>query len=315
MNPVDAPRSTGEVRRQLADLESTIALATGRADGSFAAKLHLLSMDRQKVRLLDELRAAELLESVADAEVLFRDGPVRGHEIEADFFGTFVTVLQKLSNAVAQALAGTPTTRAPVPRNIAAEAKVLLGVPVLGSYGLRFRFPSKQELGQVLDTSAADVLDVLRAVFEDVIPRDEARGVVALPRVRSHYTRLFRLLAEAGASATLRTRRQPFGITLHPGQARERLEWIELAQVTEARFEFKGVLTGGDLISRRFAVADDTDRFSGRATDQAVKQLRGISLGESVVAEIREINVEREEDAAEASQSYVLERIRPLIEL
>ena len=302
-------RSSESVREQLDDLSRVVALAAARNPTDFAGRQHLRSMERHRDRLRSELRAALLLESAADAELLFEGGPVRGTQIEAGFLGPFVNTLQKLANAVGQAVTGSPTSRAPVPRNVAAEARVLLAAAVPGSYGIRFRFPTGEELGQMLGTSAPEILRVLQAVFEQTVPDDEARAVVALPRVRAHYAAMFRLLAASGASATLRTREAPHGTVVAPSQARDRLEWIELVQSTEREFSFRGVLVGGSLSRRRFELDDGSEQYAGRATEEAVRQMRGIGMGDHVTARIREINVEHEDEAGDPSQSFVLERI------
>ena len=305
------PRRSREVQEQLDDLSRVVALAAARRPTDFAGRQHLRSMERHSDRLREELRAALLLESDADAELVFEGGPVHGTQIEAGFLGPFVTTWQKFANAVGQAVTGRPTSRAPVPRNVAAEARVLIGATVPGSYGLRFRFPKGEELGQMLETSSPEILRVLRDVFEHTVPGDDARAVVALPRVRAHYAALFRHVAESGASARLRTRTTPYGTIVNADRARERLEWIELTQTTERRFQFRGVLVAGDLAGRRFTIDDGSERYSGRTTEQAARQMRGIRLGEHVAASIREINVEHEEETIDASQSFVLEQVGP----
>ena len=303
------PRRSAEVQNQLDDLSRVISLAADRKPTDFAGRQHLRSMKLHREGLQEELRAALLVESEADAELIFSGGPVHGSQIEAGFLGSMITTWQKFANAVGQAVTGRPTSRAPVPRNVAAEARILVVASVPGSYGLRFRFQTANELGQVLETSSPEILRVLQDVFEETVPSDEVRSVIALPRVRTHYATLFRHVAESGASIRLRTRGTPYGTLVSTERARERLEWIELTQTTERRFDFRGVLVAGDLAGRRFTIADGSERYSGRTTEQAARQMRGVRLGEHVTASIREISVEHEDEAVDASQSFVLEQI------
>ena len=308
-------RSSSEVSEQLTDLDRLLAVAAAAPPRDFAGRQHLRSLERHRAALLEERRAAVLLESDAQAELTFEGDPVRGGHIDAGFFGPFLTALQKFANAVGQAVAGTPTARAPIPRNIADESRLLIGAQFSGSYGVRFRFPTEEELGQTPGTSAPEILEVLYATFGQTVPPDDARAVIAVSRVRSHYKQLFRLLSEKGATATLRTRRAPLGVTVTPSRARERLEWIDLVQSTEREFVFRGILDGGSLSRRRFEIDDGENRYIGRVSERAVRQMKSVGFGDLVNATLRETRVEFEDDGGDPSQTYVLEAVRPAIDL
>jgi hypothetical protein len=79
------PRSKREVERQLADLAKVKAKAETYGMPDFASKIGLQSILCHEQDLREELRAAELLESNSDAEIVFDGDPVRDHTIRAAF--------------------------------------------------------------------------------------------------------------------------------------------------------------------------------------------------------------------------------------
>jgi hypothetical protein len=68
------PRSAGEIRKQLADLAIVRAAAERHGTPDFASTLGMQSICLHQDALLRELRAAEMLESGADVELVVNGG-------------------------------------------------------------------------------------------------------------------------------------------------------------------------------------------------------------------------------------------------
>ena len=69
------PRAAAEIRHQLADLEDVKRAAQSLGASDFASKVGLASVLAHEKELQEELHAAELLESEADAELILRGLP------------------------------------------------------------------------------------------------------------------------------------------------------------------------------------------------------------------------------------------------
>ncbi len=120
------------------------AEAHGTAD--FASRIGLQSLLGHEQELLEELRAAEMLESGSAAELVFGGDPVRDHTIQAAFLGAMLGKVQQLVNALAQVVTSVPTARAPLPRNIVAENRLLVAGWVPSSFAVRLHFPAGKNL-------------------------------------------------------------------------------------------------------------------------------------------------------------------------
>ena len=280
------PRAAAEVRRQLADLARLRETARAYGTPDFASRVGLDSILGHEQSLLEELRAAELLESESAAEIAFDGDPVQGHAIHAAFLGVMLTKVQQLVNALAQAMVGVPTAVAPLPRNIVAENRLIVTGWVPSSFAVRFRLPTREELGQLVDTESLAVLGALTELLGGPSLSQNAVEWVSLPRVKKHYSEFLEVLAKQGASLTLRTRRNPYGVGLTTQGARDRVEWLDLLQVTESAVTMSGVLVGGNVESGRFELKAEDEVFRGYTTETAKNQMKQIRFGASVRADL-----------------------------
>lgn len=309
--PVDAePRTAAEVRRQLADLAKVRDAARAYGARDFASRAGLDAIVGHEQSLLQELHAAEMLESGSAAELAFDGDPVQGHAIQAAFLGVMLTKVQQLVNALAQAMVGVPTAVAPLPRNIVAENRLIVTGWAPSSFAVRFRLPTREELGQLVDTESQAVLDGLTELLGGQSLSQKAVEWVSLPRVKKHYSEFLEALAKQGASLRLRTRRNPYGVQLNTQGARDRVEWLDLLQVTESTLTVFGVLVGGNVESGRFELKAEDEVFRGRTTETAKNQMKQIKFGASVKAELRATTMVHEEGATEPTTSYVLQTIK-----
>lgn len=224
-----SPRSTNEVKKQLADLSIVREAAEGHGTPDFASRLGMQSIVLHQNSLQQELRAAEMLESGADVEIVLDGDPVVQHSVQAVFLGNFLAKIQHLVNAMAQTITSIPTDRAPLPRNIVAENRLMVTASfVPSSFGVRCTLPTKETLGQLYEPENQKVLESISELLSDHLPTDDLANLVSHARVKKHYFELLEMLAKNGANVRVRTRESPYGSKLHTRNARERVEWLEL---------------------------------------------------------------------------------------
>jgi hypothetical protein len=96
------PRPVSVVESQLREFRAACKSAHKYGAPDFASQIALDSMQKHEEELMEELKAAQLLESDADAEFSVNGDPVRENMIPMDLLGKFFNLLQKLMYSVAQ---------------------------------------------------------------------------------------------------------------------------------------------------------------------------------------------------------------------
>ncbi len=308
---LDPPRTTGVIRAQLADLESLLRSGEAYGERDFAAQLGMASLRTHQRDLIEELRAAELVESQADAELTLDGEPLRDSAIPAQLLGDFLGLAQKLTHSIAQVVVGQPTSRAPVRKEIAAEYRLMV-MPGFapGSFVVRVRLPAPEERGRLF-AEGDDVLGTLRDLLDEGVPTEQVAAVLTYSRVKTHYEQLMDLLAKQNVEASIRTRRRPYRATITAREARERLQWLELLQTREETVNQVGQLLGGSLTRGRFELRTDGGTIAGTATEEATAQMRSIRFGQKVVARLRSVTSEHESAVAGPTTEYVAEGFEP----
>ena len=306
-------RTVSEIREQLLDLAKVRHAAEAYGTLDFASQIGLESILRHQDALHEELRASEMLESGSAVELVLDGDPVTQHAVQANFLGNFLAKVQHLVNALAQAMTSVPTARAPLPRNIVAENRLMVAAGFLpSSFGLRCSLPTREELGQLYEPSSQTVLDTITELLSDKLPSENLAGLVSHARVKKHYFELLEMLSKNGANLKIRTRNKPYGVKLHTKQARERVEWLDLLQTTEEQILLSGILVGGNIETARFELKVGDEVIQGRASDAAKSHLRQITLGAQVEAELRVTTLAHEEGVFEPKTSYFLVAVKGL---
>ena len=131
-----APRPASLVKEQLTDLSKVRESMERHGIADFASQMAMQAVQNESARLLDELRAAELLESGHDVQLEFAGDPVVAHSIGGRFFGLVLFELQETLNAVAQVRSHSPTSRGVLPGGIVAENRLLLAQTFASSFGV-----------------------------------------------------------------------------------------------------------------------------------------------------------------------------------
>lgn len=299
------PRSIHEIKEQLADLKNVWSEVAKYPADDFASQLSRENFKRHEAELLNELRAAQLLDSKADAEFSVDGEPVIRNDVAAGFLGTFLRTVQDVVNAIAQEKRGQATSRAAVPSDIVNQNKLLV-MPEFqrGSFGVRVRFLTREELGLTYDAMASEVLDSLHGLLSDGSPSQEIAGSLTSPRVKSHYRKLVELLAKQDASLCFRTRNRPAGVTFSSRVARERMEWLDTLQETKEEITQTGILVGGSTERGRFELKVGDEIFAGTVTREAQRQLEQFHWNQQVTARINVLTLEHEEASTELSPRY-----------
>lgn len=304
-------RSSQAIERQLKDLEEVKSAYEEYGEDDVAARIGKQSLLHHESALKEELKAARLVESEADAELVLAGEPVRDHSVSARFLGLVLGSFQELTNSIAQALSHLPKTAlGPLPRNVVAENRLMVVGWTPSSFGVRFRLPTEVELNQVVESGAREVLDQLTALLSQDSPSTDVLKVIGSPRVKRHYTDLLDTTARYGASLRVRTRFNPYGTLVTTDQARDRVEWLRLVQSTEDMQAVRGSLVGGNIERGRFELrVSEDESYSGQATKAAREQMRGIPFGANVKASVRIITTTHEEFDSEPSVTSILESI------
>lgn len=306
------PRSSREIKKQLADLSKVRAAAEHYGTPDFASRLGMRSILKHQTILSEELQAAEMLESGAAVELILDGDPVVQHSIHAGFLGNFLATVQHLINAVAQATTSTPTARAPVRSSIVAENRLWVSAGFPSSFGIRCTLPTKEQLGRLYEPSSQATLETVSGLLSDEPPSEDLFGLVSHSRVKKHYFDLLSLLAKSGANVRVRTRLNPYGTKFHTGPARERVEWLELLQANEEITSLIGVLVGGSIETARFELKlNDEETIVGKVSEEGTAQLRRITFGARVRAEVRVTTMIHEEGAIDPKISYFLDSVTP----
>lgn len=301
------PGIADEIRRQLADADALCQEFEQAGELDFASAATLQSVRNLRQRMQEELRAAEMLESGADAEFSLDGGPVQGHQVAAGFLGDFLRSVQDLVHAVAQVVVGQPTGRAPVPGSIVASSRLsVLPDFVPGSFGFRVRLPREDEL-ELLSGALDDNRRAMALVGDmvgDRIPEESLGELLSHSHVRSHYGKLVALLSAQNADVCVRTRANPHGSRVSAKCARERREWLDLLQTTTRTVTVDGRLVGGSIERRRFELVAEDGSYVGTVSEHAAQQMQQLHWGDTVQAHVQVTAVEHEEVAGAPVEQY-----------
>ena len=306
-------RPAAEIREQLADLrEIKASIDDSHMDFGFAGYIDRCSIEAQETALLEELNAAELREHNAAAEFILEGEPLHSGEAPARLLGAFLDKLQSLVYAVGQVQAGSATDRARFPRNVVAANRLYVQPQfVSGSFGFRVRVPSKEELGELVETGGETVLHKVCHALGDENPSGDVMTLLSHSRVRSHYESIATLLARENVDLSMRQRSERGRLRLSSSAARERLEWLQQLQVTEETIERTGELVGGNIQRDQFELKAGDETIRGGLSQQAKEDLKGFHLGDTVTATLRVMITEHEDALTEQKSDYVAQRFVP----
>ena len=261
----------------------------------FASKWALYSIQKFEQDLQDEFKAAKLIESPYDAKLAVDGGPVTDHRINGKFFGNLLVSMQELVDSIAASVGNNGKSR----KNLKEKNQLALAAVGAGSFEASFVLPriAKDKTDILVEVEPEQiVLDQLNKFFDGDIEIDLSADILMNNSVRSHYQKVISLLSSESASVSLRTRDCPHAVILNARQAAKRNEWINALQTNTVPRILTGELIAGNMRTSSFEISAGGEKIIGRASGEATKQMRGISLGETVTA-IVQVTTTTHEDA------------------
>jgi hypothetical protein len=284
------------------------------------------TMLRRQADLAHEM---SLLEGTSEFEVRLIGGAERGHEVAADFLGTFLTQLQLTVASIVQSLTHGETERGPLPGDVLTASMLRVGAAAPGSFVVQLSGPPDRALQTRIDATdelppfdeAMDrVLDVLQAIEGDTdIERlQQAIADVRSPRAMNHVEEFAKELARTGTTAVL-TERSPFAA--EPRQARvtataaDRLQQVLSRTTSETTRVFEtGQLSGlrwtRGIFDLEVQYGEETVVISGRVS--ADIRAAADAMFDKVVRAELERTVVRSEYADTTKETYLLIGVTPV---
>jgi hypothetical protein len=92
--------------------------------------------------------------------------------------------------------------------------------------------------------------------------------------------------------------------------ARERLDWMELIEVSKEPLTVRGVLIGGNLEKRVYDLVADEQHYSGKVLDTALGDMRHMTLGSDVTARLLVVTKSQADDILPSHTDYYLESVQ-----
>jgi len=280
----------------------------------FASSWALRSIQNYESDLQEELNAAKLLESKYSAKLSVTGNPVRDHGIDSAFFGKLLVYVQDFVNHLAFSQTNKSRTKL-IERN-----KLELLHVGAGSFEAMFVSPKvkEDEVGILVEEDGTPIkvepvhigLHLLNQFLDGSIDIDTSAEILQDKHVKLRYQKIISLIADEGASVSLRTRENPYAVTLTASQARDRKTWIDLLQSEEEDATVVGEITLIDLKTGHFAInPEGGERFTGRSSGRVKDKFRGIPMGAQVTATLHVTSVSHDDIKFKPRKYYVLKDI------
>ena len=120
------PRPLTVVESQLAAFRKGKELSESFGTDDFASQLAMESMLAYEEALIDEYRAAELLESTDDIELSLAGVPVQNHRVAADFLGIMLSGLQDLVKLISFGVKHLSLVGDQIPEKVLKQSKIMV---------------------------------------------------------------------------------------------------------------------------------------------------------------------------------------------
>jgi hypothetical protein len=303
------PRLAQEVRQQLNELLEIKRSVEKIPNPKFADKVSLQSIIAHEAELRDELRAAGLIVFDASADFVLDGEPIKGHDVPAQLLGAFLEKLQLFVYAIGQAHQGDSTDRARFPQRVIQANKLFVQPEfIVGSFGFRVRVPSKEDLHQLMDTGAEEVLQTACRVLGEDDPSEDTIKLLSHSRVKTHYAGIVDLLVKKNADLSIRHRNVTRTVRLSSTQARKRIEWLEQFQVSEKIINQVGDLVGGSTEYDQFELKTESGIIRGNLSEQAKDDMKKFHWGDTVTATLRIVTTEHEDMSTGITEKYFAEQ-------
>jgi hypothetical protein len=307
-------RGVTEIKRQLSELAQVLQKAEKYGERDPASSSRLKSLRKHQSQLNAELNASELLESDNDAVFALDGDPVDRHSVQAKFLGSFLAKVQELVNAIAQVRTSVPTNRSSVPRNIITENRLMVTGFAPSSFAVKLRLAKREEPDLFGEIPSQDTLNTLAELVRgDALPASLA-AFAKHARVRKHYSELLEMVAKSGANIRISTKSAPYGVRLTTSEARNRAELLDTLLSDVNDVDFTGELVGGSIERDRFELKANDEIIQGRVSGTAREQLKSLTFGCRVHAELIVETQMAEDGGGEPKSTYFLTKVVPIQE-
>ena len=239
-------------------------------------------------------------------------------QVAADVVSRLVGNLQRILDAIGQALSTTPTSKGPIPNSIKEQTRLLFAGTYAGSLGLRLEAERQDSpLGESLARSSLEGLFGL--LEEDQRTSEPAfRRRIWTSRVIANYINLLSTIETSTYPTSLRWNQtgkdETHEVRITPGSAESMKSTIRAAtdEIQEDLY-LEGVIVAGNIRTKwfQFTATGSGDNFSGRIHRDATSQVDHIPLG-SVCRVILKPNLQINQLTGEEKTTYTLLSIRPM---
>lgn len=297
------------IQGQLTALHDVLRLAKAYGTPDQASKLAMDSLLREEDLLTTQLKQARMVEAGTVFELRVEGDPVVGHSVNIEFLGSLLMSFQKLMNAVAQVTISEPTARGSVADSVISQSRLRLSTTFASSFGMELTLadPQQPTLFKEGFAVAEEVCSLLNGDAEPLA----ALHMIAHSRIRRHYVSLMELLSKAGASVTVFTQHRPVGSRLSASQARDRVAWLELQNVSRGELAIEGALVAGNLDTGTFEIKTESGvNYQGYFSPEAAEEMRQLKLGALATATLEVTSAEHEDAAFSRQDSYRLISVR-----
>ena len=213
-------------------------------------------------------------------------------ETSADVVSRLVGNIQRLLDAIGQAVLTTPTSQGPVPNYIKEQTRLNLVGTYAGSLGLHLETDIQDDLmGESLARSSLEGLFGLLEGDQSSLQSAEYQRFWS-SRVAANYKNLLSTVETSSQAASLLWNQYGAGeiheFKLTPDFARNQRPMVET--ITKENLHLEGIFEAGNIRTRwfRFLARGFSESFAGRVLRTATRDLNHISLGYpcSVVVEL-----------------------------
>lgn len=310
-------RSVEEIEAYLSKLRGFLSQAKTFDQSDIANQLNVLGLESEERIVIEELKAAQLMESNHIAQFVVEGQPVKDHYVDIRFLGGLLLHLQEMVNHLA-AEYGTRSYKTRFSKDFARYNRFFMGALMPTSFGLNITLSEADNVRQAplfpegsnrnIGRNAAVV--ALTSLFDGEATSTQLAEVIASTKARGHYEKIMALLDSNQATLEIRTKYHTTAVRVTASQAKRRRAWIKANQQQTRSLDIRGRLFSGDLIAGTFGIETlDGLRFSGSNSTYAAKWLHILPLGTDVVANVLEITDLHDETSTEIRKRYILRSI------
>ncbi len=265
------------------------------------------NIEKQEARLHDELIAARMTESENDIELHLSGQPVKGHSVAAKFLGDLLSKIQVLAEQITFALKHPSLIGEKIPRRMSVESEMTVIGFAPTSFTVKLRLPSLENIKEV---SAAErrnkVFQSLHELFDDNSSEGDVSDLLIRYDIKDPYRQLLEVISDDEAELRVRTKTNPYGVTITAEQARKRVKWMNRASKEKENLELTGVLTGGSITNKNFQIMVGDITYRGPVSRNAHEQMTSFKFGEPVRAILEVTTRHRDQSQSSPSISYRL---------